>query len=229
MYRRQKQVMDSFVRVRSFLDANPASGALGYASAREMLDEAVQLLRTYAGAQHSGRDLSRAEVRRQADQIALLFDRHIRPIVTIARSQIAPESDAGLPSALRLPKANLGPTKVLAACDGMIEAARQFEAVFVANGLPADFLAQFQAARDTLERIMGVRATQVGTHVAARAGLEVQLRRGRHAVERLDAIVRASFRGNPMTLGAWRVAKRVHQMPGGAGSRAGQDVIEAAA
>ena len=28
MYRRQKQVMDSFVRVRSFLDANPASGAL---------------------------------------------------------------------------------------------------------------------------------------------------------------------------------------------------------
>lgn len=90
-------------------------------------------------------------------------------------------------------------------------------------------LTQLQAARDTLERIMGERATQIGTHVAAQAGLEVQLRRGRRAVERLDALVRASFRGNEMTLGAWRVVKRVHQMPGGAGSRAGQDVTEVAA
>ena len=75
MYRRQKQVMDSFVRVRSFLDANPASGALGYASARDMLDEVVQLLRTYAGAQHSRRDLSRAAVRRQADPTKVLAAR----------------------------------------------------------------------------------------------------------------------------------------------------------
>jgi len=153
---------DGLVRAGALVPRRePGVGALGYASARDMLDDVVQLLRTYAGAQHSGHDLSRAEVRRQADQIARLFDRHIRPIVTIARSQIAPESDAGLPSALRLPKANLGSTKVLAACDGMIEAARQFEAVFVANGLPANFLAQFQGARDTLAREGGCEAMWV--------------------------------------------------------------------
>jgi len=231
MNRQQKQRMDSFVRVRSFLDANPVKGTLSYTSAREMLEDVVQRTREYAGAQVSGRELSRAEVRRQADQIASIFDRHMRPIVTIAKSQIAPESDVGLPAALRMPRTPIGPTKLLAACDGMIEAARQFEAVFIANGLPADFLAQFASARNALDRVMGERATQIGTHVAARAGLQVQLRRGRRAVERLDAIVRASFRGDAMTLSAWRGAKRVHLVSGGAGSRAAleADVTEAAA
>jgi hypothetical protein len=46
--------------------------------------------------------------------------------------------------------------------------------------------------------------------VVARAGLRVELRRGRRAVERLDAGVRASFRGDLMRLTAWRGAKRVH-------------------
>ena len=229
MNTRQKQVMDSLVRVRAFLDAHPASGALSYANAREMLDEVMQRLRGNAGAQISGRELGRGEVRRQRDQIALILDRHMRPIVTIARSQIRPESDVALPAALRMPRQPLGPTKTLAACDGMIEAARQFEAVFVANGLSADFLAQFQAARDALERIMGTRATQVNTHVAARAGLQVELRRGRRAVERLDAIVRGSFRGDFITLSAWRGAKRVHLVPGGTRPRATEEVIEAAA
>ena len=220
MNKQQKQVMDSYIRVRSFLEAYPATGRLSYASAREMLDDVIRRLRGYAGAQISGRELSSAELRRQADQIALLFDHHMRPIVTIARSQIEPESDKGLPAALRMPKMPLGPTKLFAACDGMIESARQFEAVFVANGLPQDFLAQFAAARDELERVASVRATQVSTHIAARNGLQVQLRRGRRAVERLDAIVRASFRGDDVILLTWRAAKRIYQAPGGAGSQA---------
>ena len=78
MNRQQKQVMDSLVRVRAFLDAHPATGTLSYASAHEMLEDVVQRTRGCAGAQVSGRDLSRAEVRRQADQIALPFDRHVR-------------------------------------------------------------------------------------------------------------------------------------------------------
>ena len=217
MNKTQKQVMDSYIRVRAFLDAHPATGRLTYASSREMLDDVIRRLRAYAGAQLSGRELSRAEVRRQADQVALLLDHHMRPIVTIARSQIEPNSDKGLPAALRMPKVPIGPTKLFAACDGMLEAARQFEALFIANGLPQDFLAQFAAARDELERVASVRATQVSTHVAARKGLQVELVRGRRAVERLDAIVRASFRWDDVVLTTWRAAKRVHQVPGGTG------------
>ncbi|MHB1297355.1 MAG: hypothetical protein ACYC0B_02400 [Gemmatimonadaceae bacterium] len=59
MYMKQKQGMDSFVRVRSFLDAHPTAGALNYASAREMLDDAIQRMRELAGAQVSGTELGR--------------------------------------------------------------------------------------------------------------------------------------------------------------------------
>jgi hypothetical protein len=155
----------------------------------------------------------------------------MRPIVTTARAHIEPGADVRVPVALRMPNVPLSATRMLAACDGMIEAARQFEAVLVAEGLPVDFLAQFADARDALARGMERRATHVGTHIAARAGLKVQLRRGRLAVDRLDAIVRASFRGDEMTLAVWRGTKRVHQRPGGVGPRVplAEEAVEAAA
>ena len=42
-------------------------------------------------------------------------------------------------------------------------------------------------------------------------------------MERLDAIVRASYRRDPGVLAAWRSAKRVQKTPGGAGSRVESD------
>ena len=223
---RQKQVMDSYVRVQAFLDAHPTTGTLTYANAREMLDDVQQRVRAYAGAQFEGRDGSRIALRRQEDWVSQLLEDFMRPIVTIARAQIGATSEVGLPDGLRMPTTPQGPTKLLARCDGMIAAARPFEAVFVANGMPADFLAQFAAARNGLERAMGARATQVVTHVAARTGLRAGLILGRRAVDRLDAIVRSSFRRDPAVLIAWRMAKRVQQVPG---ARGGSGAAEVAA
>ena len=126
---KQKQVIDSFVRVRSFIDAHPTTGPLSDTDARSTLDDVIQQLDEHAGAQVLGQEQSRAEARRQDDQIEA-------------------GSDVGLPAGLRMPRLPLGPTKVLAACAAMIEAARPFEALFVRKGLPADFLARFTAARD---------------------------------------------------------------------------------
>ena len=63
-----------------------------------MLDDVEQRMRACAGAQHTGLDSSRMEVRRQEDLIAPLLDQVIRLIVTIARAQLEPESDVGLPA-----------------------------------------------------------------------------------------------------------------------------------
>lgn len=228
MMLKQKQTLEAFVRVLAFTDAHPVTGPLGYTAARATLDEVVRRLREHAGAQVSGRELSRGELRRQRQLARQLVDRHMRPIVTIARAQIEPESDVRMPAAIRMPRAGLGVTKLLQACDGMIEAAGPFEAAFVANGLPADFLARFTSARDELEGGLGSRATLVGQHVGARAGLGVQIRRGRRAVDRLDAVVRASFDGDEVTLARWRTAKRVHQLTGGAAARGTDQVPQAA-
>ena len=86
MNQRQQQLMDSLVRVRAFLDAHPLAGMVNASSARQMLDEVEQRVRACAGAQHTGRDSSRMELRRQEDLIAQLLDQFIRPIVTIARA-----------------------------------------------------------------------------------------------------------------------------------------------
>ncbi|HVH40184.1 MAG TPA: hypothetical protein VM764_09175 [Gemmatimonadaceae bacterium] len=216
MIAQQQQVLESFVRVQAFLEEHPVSGPLNYVSARETLDGVVPRLREFAAEQLTGRALSRAEARLQRQLVRQLVDRHMRPIVSVARAQIEPDSDVRLPRAIRMPNPHLGVTKILQASDSMIEAARAFEAVLVANGLPADFLARFTAARDRLESVLGNRATLVGRHVGAREALRVHLRRGRRAVARLDAVVRASFDGDTVTLARWRVAKRVQRLAGGA-------------
>lgn len=216
---KQKQTIEAFARVRTFLDAHPVEGPLTYEGPRETLDEVVRRLRELAGAQITGHRMSRAELRRQQELIRLLRDRHMRPIVAIAKAQSDPGTDVRLPEALAMPRPNLGATRMLAVCDSMIAAAREFEATFIANKRPADFLARFVAARDALEQSLGGRTLQIGTHVAARTGLQVQLRRGRKAVEHLDAVVREAFGDDPMTLAAWRIAKRVQLQAGGAGAR----------
>lgn len=217
MNARQNQVMDSYVRVRAFLDAHPATGTLTYGNARETLDDVLERVRAFAGAQYEGRDGSRMALRQQEDWVSRIVEDFMRPIVTIARAQIGASSDVGLPDGLRLPKLPMGPTKLLARCDAMLAAARRFEAVFLAHGMPADFLAQFSAARNGLQRAMGARASQVVTHVSARTQLKEELVRGRRALDRLDAIVRSSFRREPALLSAWRTAKRVQHMPGARG------------
>ncbi|MCE9603217.1 MAG: hypothetical protein K8S21_13520 [Gemmatimonadetes bacterium] len=221
MNARQNQVMDAFVRVQAFLDAHPATGTLTYGNARETLDEVLVRVRAFAGAQYEGRDGSRIALRRQEDWAAQLVEDFMRPIVTIARAQIGASSEVGLPDGLRLPKLPMGPTKLLARCDAMLAAARRYEAVFVAHGMPADFLVRFAAARNNLHRAVGARATQVVTHVTARTQLRAELVRGRRAVDRLDAIVRSSFRLEPALVNAWRMAKRVQLVPG---ARAGSGV-----
>jgi hypothetical protein len=210
----QKQNLEAFVRVLAFLDAHPVEGPLTYTGPRDTLDDVVRRIREYAGAQVTGRQLSSGELRWQKRMIRQMRDRHIRPMVAIARAQVEPGSDVRIP-AIRMPQTNLGVTKFLQACDGMIEAARPFEAAFVASGLPADFLARFTAARDELEGGLGVRATHIGQHIGARAGLQVQMHRGRRALDHIDAVVRASFDGDEATLATWRFAKRAHQLPGG--------------
>ena len=220
MYAKQKQVLESFVRVRTFLDDHPATGWLTYRGARETLHEVLQRASAHAGTQLSGSALHRGESRHQRQLMVRMRDRHMRPIVTIARAQIEPDSDVRMPVALRLPMCRLGVTMFLHACEGMMEVAERFEEALIAHGLPSDFLARFRAAREELDRTRTRRAEHTSSHVGARVGLAVELRRGRRAVDRLDAVVRVAFEGDEGVLAVWRSAKRVRQLPGGRNTEA---------
>ena len=226
MYAKQKQVIESFVRVQAFLAANPAPPPATYAGPAEVLNDAVLQLRAFAGDQVYGRQLSAAEMRRQEQMIERIVNRHMRPIVAIARSQIDEDSDVRIPEALKLPRAGIGVTKFFAAAGAMIKAVREFQETFVAQGRPADFIAQFEAAVGELNQVLSARGTLLGTHVGARKGLYVFLRRGRRAVDRLDSIVRVAFEGNEVVLEKWRVAKRVQAVRGGSSVALELETIE---
>ena len=88
MIAKQKQMVETFVRVRAFVAAHPVTGPLSYGSAPETLDDVVPRVREHAGVQITGRALSSAELRVQAKLVKLLMVRHMRPIAAIARAQI---------------------------------------------------------------------------------------------------------------------------------------------
>lgn len=216
MNAQQQQVLLSFVRVRVFLDERPMSGSIDSRHARAMLDDAMRRVREHVTTQESARALGRAASRRQQELVRRIRDEHMRPMVTIARAQTEPGADVGLPVALRMPTGKLGLQEFVQWCDGMLELARPFEALFVSNGMPADFLVRFARARAELVESTAVRATLTTAHVSARRGLQVELRRARLAVDRLDAIVRANLCGDEAMLSVWRSTKRVHKLTGGA-------------
>jgi len=212
---RQKQVIESYLRVQAFLAANPAPAPASYTEPKVVLDDVVAQLGDHSGAQVFGLQLGKAQQRRQATAVRKLREHHMRPLVTIAQAE--EEMDPGIAQSLRLPASSVGVTRLLAAAEAMREAATPLVPKFVAGGRPADFLEQLVAATTALRLTIGGRATIVGTHVGAKAGISQQLRRGRTAVARLDSIVRVAFEGNDVVLARWRVAKRVKGLPGGGG------------
>jgi hypothetical protein len=217
MNAQQKQAIDSLVRIRAFMDANPMRGPIAHAVALATFDEALGQCRQHAATQLSARSLDRGAQRQQRDLKRRLRDHHMRPIVTIARSLVEPGDDASLPASFLLPRDGLSVTHMVQASDGMIAAARSYEARFIEQGLPEDFLAQFTRARDALVASAEERAELRGAQVGAGAGLRVALRRARLAINRLDAIVRSAYEGNDAVIGTWRRVKRVHLLAGTAG------------
>jgi hypothetical protein len=214
---RQARTWESFVRVQGFLEKHPLPAPFDIGPARATLRDAINRAAAYAATQDGAPAMNRGERHRQQQQVTRIRDRHMRQLVVIARSQEDPETAVATRAAFRLPKVSISIAAFLAACDGMIETARKYREVFVAEGRPPDFLARFEAARDELQETVERRAKLRGDRTGAGAGLRVQLRRARLAVAILDAAMRSAFEGEEAMLAEWRSARRVRMRPGGPG------------
>jgi hypothetical protein len=213
MQGRQKQIIEAYQRVQDFLATYPAPAPASYAGPKQVLDDVVARLTSHSSAQVSGHQLSRSELKRQKALERNLRDRHMRPIVRIARMAIEPEP--GIAEKLTMPPTSVGFLKLIAAAQAMRQAAAPYQATFVQNGLPENFLEQFAESETALSNAVVLRGRNIGTKAGAGAGLALQLSRGRKAVEALDSIVIIAFNADPVVLAAWRVAKRVKGLPGG--------------
>lgn len=203
---RQKLVIDMIARVQAFLFAHTAIAPSSYAVAKRVLDEIVKQLRDFAAAQSAGVSLNHAQFVKAERAAQRLMDGHIRPIVTIGQG-LAKEGEP-VPR-LKLPPNGAPFTLLKTYADGLATSLEGYEAAFVADGCPEDFIAQLRGAIAELDDAVGGHAVQKGTKIGATKGLQVQLRKARATVKRLDAVVRMAYSGNEVVLEQWRFAKRI--------------------
>jgi hypothetical protein len=211
---RQKQLIESYQRVKTFLGVHPAPAPASYAEPEQILEQVIAKLTDHSSEQVVGTRLGQAEKQKQLTLMRQLRERHLRPIVAIAKATMP--TYPGIDRALRMPGSNFGPVRLLADAAAIRKAAELYQPVFVKNGRPADFLEQLSAAIAAVEASTDLHGTNVGRRVGAKAGISQELQAARRAVEVLDTIVKIAFEGNDVVLAEWRVAKRVRALPGGA-------------
>jgi hypothetical protein len=167
-----------------------------------------------------GRRQRHGEVEAEPTLTRALREEHLAPISRIARAILA---DApGIEKALKMPEYYITTLTLISEANAMRDAAAFYEDQFVDAGRPTDFLAQLDAATETLRQCMLGKARNLGLQVGAGAGLERQIQHGRSVLEILDTIVRAAFRDNQQLLAEWRSARRVRAKPGGVGAASAQ-------
>ena len=230
MLARQKQMLASFGRVQDFLSAFPLpTPPAKYAERRGELDATVARLSALTSDQEQGRREARDDTQRQQVMRAELREKHLAPIARIARA-VLPDTPS-IQKALALPEKAMSPIKLIAVATGIRGSAAKYEAVFVENGRPADFLAQLDGAIEALRQTLLGRARSVGRHVGATAGLEQVLTQARKCVQMLNAMVLDGFAGNAEVIAKWRAAQRIQDWPGvrGTGGTADENVEPEAA
>jgi hypothetical protein len=179
---------------------------------KQELENVVAKLSDHRTEQVTGRRLSTAETRRQKELRRVLREDHLRPISKIARAML---SDAtGIEKALKMPPDAISSITLADEADGVRRAVEPYAPVFVENGLPEDFLTQLERATVAVRESLLGRAASVGRHIGAKKGLEKELKRGRRAVDLLDAMVTFAFKKNPDVVARWRAAKRVQETTG---------------
>jgi hypothetical protein len=211
MQARQQKLIESYQRIKTFLDEHTSAETPGFPAAVAAFTAVFTKLSQHSSAQVVGRQMSRAERRRLASLLRKLRDFHMKPIVTIAKTEI--ETQPGITDAFQLLKGSAGPVRVLAAAKAMRETAERFTPTFIAAGRPADFLTRFDTAIQAVEAALGDHARNIGTKVGAGAGLARELRKARRATEILDSLVKEAFEANDVILEKWRSAKRVRALP----------------
>ena len=197
---------------RSYLDANPDVAAPVNASGtRKTLDDAIDRLTSAEVSQ----DAARNQLKGQTAQIDGLRNdlrsNHMRPIADVAKANFASQPNF---IAFKLPDIQIKTERLLTAAREMSAAAAPHTATFVDAGLPADFIAQLDAATAALAKAFDDRRLARSARVGATSDIAATLRQGRHAVRVIDAIMSRTLKGDAKALGTWKNVIRV----GGASS-----------
>jgi hypothetical protein len=212
MQTEQGSMLRSLRAVQEFLDRHDAKlPGVGQTGARQRLADAITALEGHV-AEQSGNDLAaQGATKTQRALRAVLIRRHMKPISRIAKADL-PRTPSLAP--LRMPRGKPTIERLCAAADGMAKAAAPHTGVFLAAGLPVDFIARLEQAADALVVSVSDRIQSRGERKGATRGLKAKLTAGRQIVGMLDAFVSNALEDDPALLESWGHVKHVPKTRG---------------
>jgi hypothetical protein len=207
----QGSILQSLRTVQSFLEANDSQlGDVNKTGARQELDAAIVELTDHVATQTGSNLASMGLTQRQYSLRQALLRDHMAPISRIAQAKLPPTPEV---APLRMPVGHPTIERLASLATGMAKAAEPYTTVFVAAGMPADFIAQLNAAAAAMVGAMSDRTQSRGSRRGATSGLKTTLASGRKIVHVLDAFVKSALKDNPNLLANWNLVKRVRIIP----------------
>jgi hypothetical protein len=208
----QGTVLQSLRAVQAFLEVNADKlGGVVETGARKRLDDAIKDLTAHASDQSGSFLASQGATLKQRTLRRVLVREHMAPVARIARADlpVTPEIEP-----LRMPVGRPTPERLAALAYGMAKAADPHASVFVAAGLPQDFIARLTAAADAMLAAINDRTQKRGTRSGATKGIRQKLVAARKIVHVLDALVQNALKDEPALLASWNLIKRVQRVGG---------------
>ena len=132
---------------------------------------------------------------------------YLKDVARVARSLDA-EAHPGIAAQFVLPRTGAY-AALTASARGMIANATELQAELIEHGLAAIFLADLNALLVAFETGTDAKIDGLQTQVGGTAGLDYRASLGVKAAQKLDAIIRAHFRNDPITLEVWRHARHI--------------------
>jgi hypothetical protein len=212
----QGTMLETLRSVEKFLDDNADKlGDVVKTGARQKLTDAIAALDAHASDQTGGLLASQGATQKKRSLRQALLRDHMAKIARIAAADLpnTPELEP-----LRMPKGKPTVEKLAALATGMAATAEPYANVFIAAGLPTDFIAQLKAATDAMTSAISERTSSRGRRSGATVGLKTKLSDGRKIVHILDAFVKSALNDDPVLLATWNLVKRVPRPTGRAAS-----------
>lgn len=207
MQKQDAKVIEALDRVEGFLDKNrteltsaiTSTAHENFSASRGRMNENMA-----AQEQHTrGIRATGAVTRRLA---ARLVRKHMRPISIVARRQLP---TVGEFQALTLPRRRKHFLALAAAGIGMARVGKQHEAIFLAAGLPADFIDQLEKASQALKQSVTDKGAIKALRVKATIGLRKEGRAAMYSLRLLDSLVRGELEQDNPLLDEWTNVSRV--------------------
>ena len=212
MTQSQMARLDALRRMQGFMDASAGVlPAVSGAPARALLDTAVIALLRYGVDQSAAQTELTSRTKVKATLRDDLRVNHMQPIAAIAKKEPA---TLGAMQDLKLPGKGTKDALLVSKGYAMAAAATPVGQTFIDQHLPADFIAQLQAAVKAVDDVVQARNDAVSALKKATVGVKYEFGITHTEVGVLNALVVKALKGRTDLITAWRTAKRVKAKPG---------------